>query len=157
MTRKDELLIAFDDAQTHAWESIEYAIKDLTDEEALYQHPAYGDVTPEGGHPPAGTALWHLVHLQNCYDYYNLGIRSRPNKPEEIGTTGAATVAEAVAKLKWSRNELRRSVAALSEEQLDEALGSGRTVIELVRASIRHDAWHSGQVVMSRRLWQNRG
>ena len=156
MTRKDELLAAFDDALSHEWESIEYAIKDLTDEEAAYQHPAYRDEPPEDGHPPAGTALWHLVHLQNCYDYYNIGIQSRPNKAEEVWTAGASTVAEAIANLMKSRATLRSTVAELTESQLDDKLGSGRTVIELVRASIRHDAWHAGQIMVARRLWRTR-
>ena len=156
MTRKDELLAAFDDALNHAWESIEYALSGLTDEEAAYQHKAYGDHPPEADGPLPGTALWHLVHLQGCYDYYTNGILSRPNAPVESSSTPATMLSDAIGNMKLSRLRPRTTIESLSEPQLDEALGSGRAVIELVRASIRHDAWHAGQIMVARRLWRNR-
>ena len=157
MTRKNELLTGYDAAWSREWESLQSVLKNLTEEEARYQHPAYSDEPPEDGHPPAGTVLWHLIHLPHCYRHYVNVIRQRPAKPDDPPPPESNSVEEAIANLLLDRADLRDAIAELSEEQLDEKLYYGGTVADLVRGSVRHNAWHAGQIAVARRLYRMRG
>ncbi|MDP4200903.1 MAG: DinB family protein [Bacteroidota bacterium] len=157
MTRKIELLTAYDAAWDREWESLQSVLKHLTEEEARYQHPAYSEEPLEDGHPPAGTVLWYIVHLPHCYRHYADIIRQRPNKPEDPHPPESNSVEEALANLQHDRTELRNTIATLSEEELDEKLYYGGTVPDLVRGTVRHDAWHAGQIAVARRLYRMRG
>jgi uncharacterized damage-inducible protein DinB len=156
MARKDELLAAFDAAESDPWESIENAIKGLTEEEAAYQHISFSKETTEAGAPLPGTVLWYLVHLAECYEQYSTWILVRPEHPGEGPKLSANTVADALSLLRDSRAKLRATLANLEESRLDDKLKGGRTVADLLRASIRHDCWHGGQIAVVRRLYRNR-
>ncbi len=156
MTRKDELLASYDDALNYECESIELALSGITEEEAAFQHLVYRDEPLEEGYPPSGTILWQLVHLGYCYKRYRSIIENRPTDPPQPAAPFANTFAQAKENLLTYRKELRETVASLSEAQLDEQLFLGHSVIEHVRMSIRHDAWHMAQVSVARRLYRNR-
>ena len=83
MTSKEELLAAFDAVWSHPWESVESILKDVSEEEAWYQHPIYSKEERKAGHPPSGSILWHIVHLGHCYRWYKAMILLRPDKPTE--------------------------------------------------------------------------
>lgn len=152
MTSKEELLASFDQVWSHPEESVELALKGVTEEEAWYQHSAYVKEEREDNHPPSGSILWHLVHLGHCYRWYKAIIISRPDKPTEPSPPEAKSLDEGIANVKVCHDELRDCLLSLSEDQLSEKLYSGKTVIELARASIRHDAWHGGQIAVAKRL-----
>src|SRR5579872_6166670 len=105
MTSKEELLLSFDQVWSHPEESVELAVKGLTEEEAWYQHPAYSDLEREFMHPLSGSVLWHLVHLGHCYKWYVDIIHARPNKPEEPLPPEAASFAEGMKNVKIRREE----------------------------------------------------
>lgn len=157
MGQHAELLAGFDAALDHAWESLETALAGLSPEEARYRPDGYEDAPQEPGWPLPGSALWHIVHLAECYHTYSEGIRSRPR----AGGSGsgrafvpASELTAAVSDLRRERATLREVIAVLTESELGDPLKSGRTVAELIRASIRHDAWHGGMIVMARRMWR---
>lgn len=156
MSSKDELLIAFDEAWSFKWESITTAISDVTDDEANFQHAAYADVEREEGHPPSGTILYFVFHLADCYAYYVSLIADRPLRIEIPTANAVSNMAEAIALLTANRALLREAVASLNEAQLLEPIFNHKTVAQLVRMSIRHDAWHSGQIALIRRLYRTR-
>jgi hypothetical protein len=156
MTGKEELLAEFDQVWSHPWESLEAILKDVSEKEAWYQHPIYSKEEREEGHPPSGTILCHLVHLGQCYRWYKSWIISRPDKPTEVLPPEARSLEEGIANVKICRDELRECISSLSEEQLIEKLYGGKTVVELARASVRHDAWHGGQIAVARRLYRMR-
>jgi len=156
MTSKEELLAEFDEAWSHPWESLGAILKDVSEEEAWYQHKIYAKEEREEGHSPSGTILWHLVHLGQCYRWYRSWISSRPNKPSEVLPPEATSLAEGIVNVKLCRDELRDCLSSLSEEQLNEKLYGGKTVIDLARASVRHDAWHGGQIAVAKRLYRMR-
>lgn len=158
MTRLAELLAAFDDAWDAElnWESLGGLVKNLTEEEAWFQHLVYSDVPQEPGHPPSGTIMWHLVHLAHCYRWYKLAIEQRPNMPAEIDPPSASTLQEAIENLKLYRDELRAAIASLPDSALDEMLYYKRPVITLARSTVRHDGWHGGQIAVAKRLYRNR-
>lgn len=156
MTRKDELLAAFDDAWDHKWESVSYALNGVTEDEAIYQHPAYRDVPLEDGYPPAGTIMWHLVHLAHCYVNYTARIQSRPNEPEELPPPIYELLSDAIQNLRVVRSVFRETIETLTEEGLDDRLYYGTPVIDLARSTVRHDVWHASQIAVARRLYKHR-
>ncbi len=156
MTRKDELLAAFDDAWGHKWESLESALNGATEEEVMYRHYSYADEPPEEEHPPAGTILWHLVHLAHCYRNYAVRIEHRPHKQEDLPAPSAGSLSEAIDNLKRYRKELRKAIERVPEPALEEKLPSGEPIASFVRSVVRHDAWHAAQIVVVRRLWRTR-
>ncbi len=157
MTSKSELLAAFDAAWDHPWESLSEAIKGVTEEEAIYQHPAYASEPNEDGYPPKGTIFWHLVHLAYCYRRYRSGIERRPDPASnEITPTIVMTLAETIADVNIARDQLRDALENLSQDSLEEKLHYGMRVIDLARSSVRHDAWHAGQIAVARRLYRMR-
>jgi hypothetical protein len=157
MTRKEEMLAAYDDAWSWRWESLTAALNGISEEEAAYQHPIYSDVEREVGHPPSGSILWHVVHLAHCYRYYVSTIERRPEAPEAFPPPEAHLLAEAISNLKQYRVELRNAIASVKEEELDDAVSDYKTVAQLARMTVRHDAWHASQIVVARRLYRMRG
>jgi hypothetical protein len=152
LTAKEELLAAYDDALSYQWESLDAALRDVSENEAWYQDPAYLGEPAGDGYPPAGTILWHVVHLAHCYRSYRLNVIERPNKVVDPPTPVASSLAEAIANLRQYRSELRETIAALRDEQLAEPLQNYESISEQMRMMIRHDAWHGGQISMIKRL-----
>lgn len=157
LTRKDELLAAFDDSWRFRWESLDKKLEDVTDEEALYQHPMYAGIPIEAEHPPEGTILWHVVHMANVYRWYRKVMSERPNEPTVTDLPLAASLAIARENLKTSRQEFRNYVETLTEDQLDEKHFDGRTPLMITRMMVRHDAWHTAGITIIRRLYRTRG
>jgi uncharacterized damage-inducible protein DinB len=155
MSRNTEVLAAFDDTWSHKWESFEFVLNGITEEEAKYHHVAYAGEPPEEVHPPAGTIHWHLTHLRQCYWFYTDAIRQRPNEPKPVYPPETHSLTEAIEMLKESRDKFRATIASLTDADLEDPLCRGETVAEFIRASVRHDAWHCGQIAMVKRLARN--
>lgn len=156
MGRKGEVLAAFDDSWRYRWESLDKKLEDVTDEEARYQHPMYADLPVEAEHPPEGTILWNLVHLANVYRWYRIVMSERPNEPTVADLPLAQSLEEARTNLRESRQLFRDYVASLTEEQLDEKHFDGRTPLLITRMMPRHDAWHTANITIIRRLYRTR-
>src|SRR5687767_6279867 len=141
MTTKEEMLIAFDETWKRKWESLEEILKDVTEEEALWQHPAYAMEPLEEGHPPTGTILYLLTHLYDVYRYYIVVIANRPNdvRDDHEPPPRSHSVAEALENIRKYREELRDAFASLTEDQLEEQISGERTVAQLLRMMPRHD------------------
>lgn len=156
MTRKDELLAIFDDVWSHRWESIDSIFKDITDEEANFQHESYRDAEQYPGDPLPGTVLWYVHHLAHCYRYYTDVIRMRPEKPEHPLPPEIMPVADLLAVMRQNRQQLRHAIERVPEDDLDDTVCNGDSVAMFVRMVARHDAWHSGQAAVARRLYRTR-
>ena len=155
MTQKEELLTAFDEAWSFKWESIESVLNDISDEEALYQHPSYSNLQQEESHPPPGTILTLLVHLADCYGYYRALIIHRPEMLNVPPPLEAGNMKVAMSNLMLRRLELREAIDSLAEAQFEEKIYNHKSVAQLIRMLIRHDAWHSGQIALIKRLYRN--
>lgn len=156
MTRKEELLGAFDDVWSRKWESLDNVLKDVSEEEAHYQSPIYSDEPTWPGEVPSGTILWYLQHLAQCYIYYRRLIIERPANITDIEAPSANTIEEARSNLLKYRAELRDLIATLREEELEEKIFNGLTVAGIIRMMARHDGWHTGQIAVARRLYRYR-
>ena len=156
MTRKEEMLAAFEDAWSYKWESLESVLDGITEEEAAYQHSVYSEAEREEGYPLAGTIMWHLVHLAHCYRHYANAIERRLTPHEELPVPNADSLAEAISNLKRYRAQLRNAIVSVPEDQLDDEVFGYDTVAHLVRLTVRHDAWHGSQIAVVKRMYRMR-
>ncbi len=154
MTQKEELLASFDDVLSHKWESLDAALRGVSEEEVHYQHPAYSDEPDELHYPKAGTILWHLVHLAQCYRHYTTLISERPVRTPEPEAPEANALDEGINNFRLFRSELRNVIASLRDGELNEKMSNGDTVALFVRNVVRHDAWHAAQIVLVKRLYK---
>ena len=60
-SNKEELLASFNAVWSHPWESVESILKDVSEEEAWYQHPIYSKEEREAGHPPSAQRRCEVV------------------------------------------------------------------------------------------------
>jgi hypothetical protein len=156
LTEKQTLLAAFDDAWSHKWESFEGVTKDLTEEEVQFQHPAYVDEKQEDGWPLPGTILWQLVHIEYWYTYYIECLERPTDTSSTLPQVNAkSTLAEAMQQLLATRKTLRDRIHDLPDEGLDFMLLGRIRTGEFIRMIIRHDAWHSSQIAVARRLYRS--
>jgi uncharacterized damage-inducible protein DinB len=156
LTQKQEILASFDEVWSHKWESIDAVLKDMTDDEARFVHPVYDGIEREEGFPSNGSILWHLAHLAFCYRHYSEGLRAMPAKPADTSGHEPASVEDAIEDLKRSRHALREEIAGLEDNAFDQQVWFGDTVAQFIRMIIRHDAWHSAQIAVARRLYKMR-
>ena len=155
MTRVEVLVAFFDDAWFGASESVQFALSELTPEEATWQHPAYASEQLWPNMPLPGSVLWHIAHLEHSARHYLHLLRYRP-LVEEPSTPppNTLTLATLLEQLQHSHIDLRAVIAALDEEQLMEPCARGIKVGEFIAMVIRHDTWHAAQIMVARRLYR---
>ena len=156
----DVLLMEYDHAWHHKWETMSDALADLADDEAEWQAPAYRDCTPEPGWPLPGTVRWQIAHIAHWTRYYTamIGARGqteRPPEPERNVPEGFS-LADELAELQAAHTAHRAAIAALTDEDLPLTVPNGASLAEFIITTTRHDIWHAGQIVVARRLWRTR-
>jgi hypothetical protein len=156
MSGKEELLEAFDEVWSRKWESLQNVLHNVTEEEALFQSPIYAEEEFTLGEEYKGTILWFLQHLAQCYIHYRLMIEQRPAETHDPELPASKTLEQSLTNLLHNRKELRNCLSELNESELDEKIFNGLSVRGLIRLTIRHDAWHSGQIAVARRLYKFR-
>lgn len=152
------LVRQLDDVWGHAYESVAVALKDVTEDEAAWQPPGYADEPPEAGWPPRGSVRWHVAHLAACTQDYACMLRDRGG-PVDLGGvafTPAPSYAEDLAQLEAAHAWLRSELAALPAAELGVKVNGTTPAADFLAAVIRHDAWHAGQIVVTRRLYRAR-
>ncbi len=156
MNAIDLLLLQFDHAWSHAWESIQHALKGVTPAEASFQATCYAKEAKEADFPPPGTILWQLHHLHWCSQHYANVLRLRPQKEiADPPKPPLMTLDQAVAALHESHGALRAEVARLQESDLQSPCNTrGERVAEFVSACLRHAVWHASQIALARRLYR---
>jgi hypothetical protein len=84
--------------------------------------------------------------------------RSPSNVPAQPTPADADAWAEDVALLRSEQGRLIEAVRALSERRLGAAPARGKrwTYGELVLGIAAHDAYHTGQIQLLKRLWEER-
>ncbi|MCK6472658.1 MAG: DinB family protein [Planctomycetes bacterium] len=159
MNAIENLLFHFDANLNHPWESLEAALKGVTDDEARWQAPCYaGEKTEEDGSKP-GTILWQMDHISGCNRLYAAVLRQRPAKEieEPQSLPPSKTFADALEELRASHAALRAEVAKLKDTDLQSPCGHGcKSVAEFLAACLRHEIWHASQISVARRLYRTR-
>ncbi len=155
----DAFLLQLDHAWEHAWESLDAVLEGVTEQEAAWQASCYADVPVEAGWPRPGTIRWHVVHLAHCKRTYAALVRARKatQRPSIPRRAPAATVDADLAELDAAHADQRDAVAACSDTDLDDLVGNRMPLAEFLAMTIRHDAWHAGQIAVARRLYRSRG
>ncbi|MCC7510481.1 MAG: DinB family protein [Planctomycetes bacterium] len=162
MNSTDVLLLAFDNALTHPWESFTGATEDLSAAETAWQPPAYAQEPHDPGVGKPGTVLWFLNHLELCHRHYTTMLQQRRQRPREQATgaapetqpAGELPLPEILAALKAANAALRDEIALLKADDLDTPFTPNKTTAEFVLGTIRHISWHSGQIATIRRLYR---
>jgi len=130
---------------------LEAALEGVTASEAAWQ--------PPGG----GNTIWQtLRHLNFWNEFMWHRITGSPGGPEIISneeTFGPAADPEdedawrtEVARARELAGRLQEAVANLSEDDLERPLKDMGTVAESLAAWIMHDAYHTGQIVLIRKM-----
>jgi len=130
---------------------LEAALEGVTASEAAWQ--------PPGG----GNTIWQtLRHLNFWNEFMWHRITGSPGGPEIISneeTFGPAADPEdedawrtEVARAPELAGRLQEAVANLSEDDLERPLKDMGTVAESLAAWIMHDAYHTGQIVLIRKM-----
>ena len=155
MNTVDLILKLYDDTWSHAWESINAALHEITEEEAAWQDPAYRDEEQQPGFPPPGSVLWHLSHIE-YWTRSNLEIlRKRPIESyPKVEPSSATTLSELIAAMNQTRDDVHDEIAKLTPEDLETICLRDRTLAETIGIAIRHQSWHAGEIAMARRLYR---
>ncbi len=155
----DVLLLAFDHAWEHRWESLQSALKGVEAPEAQWQAPAYAEAEREEGWPLPGSIAWQVAHVAHCKRYYTEVIlqRARPGEPAMPPRPPHQGFEEEVAGLRAAHAAQRVAIAALSDADLEARVGSAMSLVEFVTMCTRHDVWHASQIAVARRLYRERG
>ena len=154
--RRETLLLQMDHAWGHPWESLQSALKGVTEDMATWQSPAYRDEPKEPGRPLPGSIARHVQHLAACKAEYRLMILERPAKDPEGGSIPSGTFPDLLAALTSAHEVLRAAVSALADADLQDPVGNGQPLSEYITMTIRHDTWHASQIALARRLWKTR-
>lgn len=150
------LLVAFDDAWAHDFESFSSATEGVSEMTWGWQSSAYRDAPAEDGAPPAGTIAWHVDHLTVCHREYATMLR-RARDADDASTVpptpppGSGTLV-AMARLDAATAALRAEIKALDDTQLDTACTSNLSVGAYIIMFTRHLTWHAAQIRLLRRL-----
>ncbi len=146
------LLAVLDDAWSHPWEGLLYALDGLQEEEATWQAPYYRMEESDSGVFKVGSVLWHMDHLRSCKDVYTAQMIGKEQGPKK--ERGDDSLASIRAELESSHQRQRGALEGLSDDDLQSRTLDGVPFEEVVRANIRHDTWHAGQIVVARRAWR---
>lgn len=121
-------------------------------------------------HPDGGAhSIWQLVlHMRAWTNEVARRLHEgNPGEPSEgdwppVGVTSEDAWREALASLETAHDALSAAVRGLREDQLDERvggqrdapLGTGVTLREMLHGLAQHDAYHSGQIALLKRLYR---
>jgi DinB superfamily len=103
-------------------------------------------------------AYWKYAVRRHLHPHAPSFERRPANFPAPPEPADDAAWSRDVALLRTEHERLLRAVSALSERMLNAVPASGRrwTYGELVLGIAAHDAYHTGQIQLLKRLWQER-
>lgn len=154
MRAVDAFLLQLDQTWDHDFESLDRVLDGVTEAEAAWAGPAWAEVEPENGWPAPGTIAWLVAHLAHYKTYYArcvLHAVGRGPEPEEVRAP-AASFAEERERLAAAHAAQRAAIADLADAELDLPVVHGPPLAEFLATTVRHDAWHAGQIAVIRRL-----
>lgn len=157
MNAVEALLIAFDGAWKDDFESLSDACEGITEEESVWQPPAYLHEPHDKGVGRPGTILWQLNHLEMCHRHY---IATFENMDPEISpdtkAPGELPLKQALAALGAATQDLRNVIAKLKPEDLSRQVRPKRRAASFIAMIARHVSWHAGMIKQTRRLCRQR-
>jgi len=153
MNAVEALLMSFDQAWKDDFESFEDACAGITEEESVWQPPAFAREPHDKGVGRPGTINWHLNHLELCHRHYAESIRSPdPDNPPRNDPPGELSLKPALKALDATTADLRNAIAALKPDDLSTIIRPGRDIANFIAMLTRHLTWHAAQIKTTRRL-----
>lgn len=157
MNAVEALLVVFDGAWKDDFESLTDACTDLTEEESVWQPPAYKREPHDKGVGRPGTILWHLNHLEMCHRHYIATLKQmNPDAAPDTRAPGELPLKKALAALGDATQDLRSVIAELKSEDLTRQVRPNRTAANFIAMIARHISWHAGMIKQTRRLCRYR-
>jgi len=125
------LLLQLDHAWSHPWESVQTALKGVSEEVGNWQAECYRSETPEPNWPQPGTIRRHVAHLAACKREYLEKIKARPKDASpETEYFPCSTLKEGLSSLSATHSELRAAIAALSDADLEDKVLHGQVLFK---------------------------
>lgn len=155
------LIRLYDAVHNDRWDSFLSVLDGVDEELARWVPGAYSfDLVIEEGWPANGSILWFGNHILACKTGYLHTVRSMGGALPEPEYTFVGTLAglrEAAMALHAS---FISCLAGLPDSRFGEPVDTdGTSLLDHLGNAIRHEAWHSGQMAVIRRLyrWQQQG
>ena len=153
MNAIEALLVVFDGAWKDDFESLADACADLTEEESVWQPPAYKREPHDKGVGRPGTILWHLNHLELCHRHYVATLKNMdPNVSPDTKPPGELPLKQAQAALANTTKELRNVINQLMPQDLTRQVRPNSNAARFIAMIARHISWHAGMIKQTRRL-----
>lgn len=154
MNSHEALLQSFDKSLDDPFESLGYALKDLSEAESSWQHPAYRKEPHDQGVGVPGTILWHINHLELCHRHYTATIANPdPEHPPKTQPAGEMNLSDTLSALESANVELRNAISSLTPDDLSRLVRPSNDLADFIAMIIRHVVWHASQITMIRRLY----
>lgn len=146
----------FDDAWSHSFESMSFALDGVTEAEAAWQAPCYRTDETEEGWPLPGSIRWQVCHVAHCKRHYtDIFLRvGDSERPDVVPWTPLPSFVSDRDALTDIHAHQREAIVALGEDRLGVIAGNGMPFREFLSMCIRHDIWHASQIVIARRLYR---
>jgi len=157
MNSVEALLVVFDGAMNDEWESLSNACKDLTEEESVWQPPAYAREPHDQGVGRPGTILWHLNHLEMCHRHYIATLSNmNPDVSPDTKPPGELPLKQALSAVGAATKELRKVINQMMPDDLTRQVRPGRNAASFIAMISAHISWHAGMIKQTRRLCRHR-
>jgi hypothetical protein len=150
------------EAVHHPWESVQASLAGVSDEVAVWAPPGYGaDIERTLGWPPPGSILWHANHLLDCKRAYAHALRHAGAPSPELEEYRVRPSLEAIGEdYRCVMDDMIDAVGHIPESTWDSLCitwsGEALPLASFLNMSLRHEAWHAGQVRLVRRLYRSR-
>lgn len=146
----------YDAVHGDRWDSFLAVLEGVDELQARWVPPAYSfDLVEEPGWPANGSILWQANHILACKTSYLLTVLEADGPG--IGTP--YTVRHTLREVQAAAGPLHRAfldrLASLPDRDFDRPVSpDGTTLMQHLENAIRHEAWHSGQIAVIRRLYR---
>lgn len=138
------------------WDSFRSVLEGVTEAEASWVPPGYDlDLHVEEGWPANGTILWQANHILACKTSYLETLLRRGGGLAGGGYTVHHDLAGVLAAAGPLHRAFLEAVSALPDREFGRPVDAdGTTLMQHLENAIRHEAWHSGQIAVIRRLYR---
>jgi hypothetical protein len=155
MNKNRAYISIFNDVYRDKWDSFLYSIRNVDEEMLNWVPDCYSfDLHNNPGWPLNGSILWLCNHIiANKVNYYQtvVDLHDRTN----VGYQPTFTINEIIEKSNVSHDDFIKKLIELDKEDFNKVVCSdGMNLERFLNNAIRHEAWHSGQIVVIKRLFK---
>lgn len=152
----DTCLRLLDAVHCDRWDSFRSVLDGVTEAEAAWVPPGYDvNLHLEEGWPANGSILWQANHILACKTSYLETLLRREGGLAGSGYRVLHGLEEVLAAAGPLHRAFRDALAPLPDREFARPIDAdGTTLMQHLENAIRHEAWHSGQIAVIRRLYR---